>query len=265
MFFSVDVFLQALGVFLEFFPVSSSAHMWLLSHMCGVPFGGGAVLLSHALPLFALFIYCVPTFLCAVRDGVRSVRSKRLQGDFKLCVVVLSGLVPLVVIALAQRFFGWSLDDSIQVFSKGRSIGFGFVAGGVILLFADWRGAERRSLRQLAVWQGCLIGVLQSFSLIPGLSRLGLCMAACRLLGLSRKDALYFGFLSNFFILVASNFLCWRDSAAAFSAWGWWEIALMSGVGVLGLLLARLVLVGRGVAFCALYRVLLGVLLLLVF
>ena len=71
----------------------------------------------------------------------------------------------------------------------------GLALFGLLLWWADRRGARNRSLRSLTRKDGILIGLAQAAALVPGVSRAGVTLSAGLALGLNRPDAARFAFL----------------------------------------------------------------------
>jgi undecaprenyl-diphosphatase len=84
----------------------------------------------------------------------------------------------------------------------------------LVLGYADRVGQHRREIDQLSVRDGILIGLAQSLSLIPGVSRSGATMSAGLLLGLQRPAAARFSFLLAVPAVVASGLFELKDVIA---------------------------------------------------
>jgi undecaprenyl-diphosphatase len=82
---------------------------------------------------------------------------------------------------------GLVLEKQIEGRLGRRSVGFGQVAGGAMLLVAD-RAAAHRGEDAARSRDALLIGLAQACALVPGVSRNGATITAARLLGF-RRDA----------------------------------------------------------------------------
>jgi undecaprenyl-diphosphatase len=85
---------------------------------------------------------------------------------------------------------------------------------GLVLGYADRVGRHEREIDQLSPRDGVLIGLAQSLSLIPGVSRSGATMSAGLLLGLQRPAAARFSFLLAVPAVVASGLFELKDVIA---------------------------------------------------
>ena len=260
-----DQVLSLAGVVFEFFPISSSAHMWLAGDLVGVTTDSRDLIAAHLVPLLVLSLYFVPTKFWFLRDIFASKKQKSLVGFVRVECAAMMSVVPLVVIVVAQKFLGWTLSDVLSVWSKGRIIGMGFVLGGGLLLCADLFGSARKRVQEISLWDGFLVGVVQCFALIPGVSRLGLSLTATRFLGYNQKDSVFFGFLTNAYVLCAVQVLHWRDCLEVVQSLDLWSGMMLLCAGGFALWFALWFLRGKGILLCAGYRIVLGIMLLWVY
>jgi undecaprenyl-diphosphatase len=90
---------------------------------------------------------------------------------------------------------GFLLEDVIaQHLGEPWQIAIFLTVFGLLLGFADRRPAGR-AVGDLSLRQGIVVGLAQSLSLMPGVSRSGITITTGRLLGLSRDAAARFSFL----------------------------------------------------------------------
>ena len=173
----------------EFLPVSSTGHLVLASHILRLP-------QTEFLKSFEISIQ-----LGAILSVVFLYWS-RLVGNFRLCFAVLVAFLP-------SAFLGFLFYDYI----KGVLIGNELVTivalavGGVVLMFFDQRssghprshsvsgGRSGKLELELGGKEAFLIGLAQSVSMVPGVSRAGATIVGGMLVGLNRKAAVEFSFL----------------------------------------------------------------------
>ena len=173
----------------EFLPVSSTGHLVLASHILRLP-------QTEFLKSFEISIQ-----LGAILSVVFLYWS-RLVGNFRLCFAVLVAFLP-------SAFLGFLFYDYI----KGVLIGNELVTivalavGGVVLMFFDQRssghprshsvsgGRSGKLELELGAKEAFLIGLAQSVSMVPGVSRAGATIVGGMLVGLNRKAAVEFSFL----------------------------------------------------------------------
>ena len=152
----------------ELLPVSSSAHVALVPQILGWPYAD--------LP-----------------PDVRKAFEVALHSGTLLALVA---LVPLPRPAFAllatapAAAAGYLLEGPIEQRLGGiRSTAAGLVAGSALLLVADAAGRRHRGAADAGARDALVLGAAQALALWPGLSRLGVVVAAARLRGFDRPDA----------------------------------------------------------------------------
>jgi undecaprenyl-diphosphatase len=78
---------------------------------------------------------------------------------------------------------------------------------GVVLYVVDKRAKRSRTIEDLSVKDGAIMGIAQALALQPGVSRSGITMTAGRLLGLDRESAARFSFLLALPIIAGAGVL----------------------------------------------------------
>lgn len=206
----------ALGVvqgFTEFFPISSSAHLY------AVPY-----LFSINDPLFAsrafgavLHLGTLAAVLVALREDVaRLLRSLfvrvlsfgRRHGDSadeRLIIAILVGTIPAVFVGL---FAGDVLDASVRT---PLVVAAAVLAGAALLWIADRAQSLQRPLSGVAALDGVVIGLAQALALIPGISRSGATISSGLLLGFSRDAAARISFLMGIPAIAGAGLLEFRS------------------------------------------------------
>jgi undecaprenyl-diphosphatase len=153
----------------ELLPVSSSAHVALVPALLGWP---------------ALTPELEKAFAVALHAGT-------LGG---LAVLVPWPALPLALLATAPgAVVGLALEKPIERHLSGpRATAFGLVAGSVAMVVADRRADAAGAAREVSdatVGDALVLGAAQACALWPGVSRLGLTLAAARARGFSREAA----------------------------------------------------------------------------
>jgi undecaprenyl-diphosphatase len=101
---------------------------------------------------------------------------------------------------------GLLLQDYVEtVFRSPYVIGVMLVGVGLVLWWADSRGALHHDLRRVSFGEAMAIGVAQAVALIPGTSRSGITISVALLLGLKRSAAARFSFLLSTPIVVGAS------------------------------------------------------------
>jgi undecaprenyl-diphosphatase len=180
----------------EFAPISSSGHLilvpWLfdwsilddpnLNKTFDVALHVGT--LVGALAYFRREVW---RYLVAL---VQSVRARSITTtDQRLAWALVIGTIPGAVAGavfedLIQEHLGqpWLIAVVLALF-------------GVVLYLVDLRAPQDRSVDDLTVRRGGVLGLAQALALQPGVSRSGVTMTAGRLMGLDRESAARFSFL----------------------------------------------------------------------
>lgn len=176
----------------EYLPVSSTGHLTIAEKLLGMPVDAPAVTAYTALiqigAILATFTYFGKKILRLFLAWVAGLRSKpaREHHDYQLAWAVIVGSLPVVVVALLLR-------DVIS----GPLRSLWVVAGALILWSAVMWAAERRhSVLEaqgvqrgedaLTIKDGLVIGLVQCFSLVPGVSRSGATISAGLMRGIDR-------------------------------------------------------------------------------
>ena len=224
----------------EFLPISSSAHLvltrWVWAGLgleAPPPDPAGELALDVALhvgTLLAVALYFRKDVAALLRGGVDILRV-RATPDRRLALLVLIATIP----AFLAGALGKSL---ITEHLRGvEVIGWTTLIFGLLLGWADRQPAVGR-MNNLS-WKGALfVGAAQAFALIPGVSRSGVAMTACRQLGLSRPEAARFALLLALPSIAGAGALASLDLVEA---------------GAAGAAVSKDALIGAGLAFIAAY------------
>ena len=196
----------------EFLPISSSAHLVLFPYLLHWPDQGLSFDAAiHLGTLFAVLLY----FRSSLLKMLRSVRN----GDRVHRHLLLLILVATIPALLVGYFFG---DVFEQRFRSLTIISFQLIFWGIILWIADiyshhgfLRGAGKKQnqpkkttrLVSLRLSQAMVIGLFQTFALMPGVSRSGITLTAALFQGVEKKAAAEFSFLLSIPIILAASLL----------------------------------------------------------
>ena len=248
----------------EFLPVSSSAHLILLPRLLGWTDQGLAFDVAvHIGTLTAVIAYFRHDVMNLFSAWIQSCVSWQLDANARLAWLVVLGTIPVAVAGLLLHDFIESPLRSPVVIAVA-TIGFGLILG-----LADLRGRKIRTETSLRVTDVLWIGLAQALALIPGTSRSGITMTAALALGLTRSAAARFSFLLSVpVILMAGGYESLQLLQQAEPvAWG--SIVLgtvVAGVSAYLSIHFFMQLIEKvGMLPFVIYRLLLGVLLLLLF
>jgi len=192
----------------EFLPISSSAHLALVPLLTGWPDQGLAFdCIVHLGTLTAVLIY-FRTDISNMGVGFgRTIMARSWQADAegRMAWFVLLATIP---VGLA----GLTFKDLVE--GELRSVAVIAVASivfGLLLWWADARHKKSRSAQDWTFAQAMLVGLAQAVALIPGTSRSGITMTAALMLGFSRQEAARFSFLLSIPVIFLAGGLKIKD------------------------------------------------------
>lgn len=176
--------------FTEFLPVSSSAHLVLLSLVAGWEDQGLSFDVAvHMGTLAAVAWYFRRDLILMAVDFPRSLAGAKPSPGARLAWAVILGTIPVGLAGFIMRdLVATHLRDPLV-------IAFGLIFFGLLLGLSDWKHRGERSENSLTWKDILIIGCAQAIALIPGTSRSGATMTAGLFLGLSREAAARFSFL----------------------------------------------------------------------
>lgn len=191
----------------EFLPISSTGHLTIAEKLLGYQIDDPAITAFTAIIQIGAIGAAIVYFWSDIRRvalawlaGLTS-QSARKHSDYKYGWAIIIGSVPIAIVGLL-------FQDTIE--TTLRSLWW--VAGGLIvwsfvLLYAD-KAAKQQRGEQTTTWRDALmIGVVQCFALIPGVSRSGATISAGLLSGFDRVTATRLSFFLGIPALVAAGIL----------------------------------------------------------
>jgi undecaprenyl-diphosphatase len=186
----------------EFLPISSSAHQRIVPALLGWEDPGAAFTAVTQLGTEAAVVVFFWRELWRIATTwLRSLRDPRLRShsEARLGWYLIVATIPIGILGLA-------FERQIETGARNLwLVGTTLIVFALVLGCADRVGRHERSIEQLSVRDGVVIGLAQSLALIPGVSRSGATMSAGLLLGLRRPAAAKFGFLLAIPAVVASG------------------------------------------------------------
>ena len=182
----------------EFIPVSSSGHLEITQRILGA--GGRAedfhffLELINFGTLFALLFYYRQT----IWEILQRVFAKK---DYKLALNILITSIPAGIIGLLLS----KAIEKLPFFSSLTTIGFAMGFVGLIMIFVNKLPhlSKLKDENELTPGRALMIGLAQTFALIPGVSRSGSTIITGRVMGLDSKSAAKYSFLASLPIMIA--------------------------------------------------------------
>lgn len=179
----------------EFLPISSNAHLLLVSKLLfeGREPGATFTAITQLGTETAVIIYFWKDITRIIGRWFQSLRPSspltRTDPDVRLGWLIIIGTIPIVIV-------GYFAQDLIRGQLRNLwVIAIVLIAFGLLLGLADVLGRKTKPLEQLSYRDGVLIGLGQMLALIPGVSRSGASTSAGLALGYTRPAAARFSFL----------------------------------------------------------------------
>ena len=172
----------------EFLPISSSAHLLFPTLIFGTnDLGLSFDIAVHAGTLIAVIFFFRNEIKCMLKSITTSDTS--LSDYRKLTYMLIIATIPIVMAGLGFSDF---IEDRIFNVS---SIAIANLIFAIILFVVFLNRKENLSIFEISFKAALLIGFFQCFALIPGASRSGMAITGALLIGLNLKDASKFTFL----------------------------------------------------------------------
>ena len=170
----------------EFLPISSSAHLIIVSSLYDLK--ASSLLIDISLHLGSLL-----AIIFFFRKDLFN-----LKNNHKLLKLIIIGSIPLII-------FGYILHSTelIHLLRNIKVIAWTTLFFGIILYFADQKKTDQNISSNLNIKSIIFIGLFQILALIPGVSRAGITITAARLLSFNRVDSGKISFLLSIPTLAA--------------------------------------------------------------
>ena len=186
--------LSAIQGISEFLPISSSAHLIIVSSLYHLKASSLLIDISlHLGSLLAIIFY----FRKDLFD---------LKHNQKLLKLIIIGSIPLII-------FGYILHSTklIYLLRNIEVIAWTTLLFAIILYFSDQKKTDQNILNDLNMKSIIFIGIFQILALIPGVSRAGITMTAARFLKFNRVDSGKISFLLSIPALSGASFFGLKD------------------------------------------------------
>ena len=186
--------LSAIQGISEFLPISSSAHLIIVSSLYDLK--ASSLLIDISLHLGSLL-----AIIFFFRKDLFNLKQNQ-----KLLKLIIIGSIPLMI-------FGYILysTELISYLRNIKVIAWTTLSFGIILYFADQSKINRNITSNLNIKSILLIGIFQILALIPGVSRAGITITAARFLKFNRVDSGKISFLLSIPALAGASFLGLKD------------------------------------------------------
>ncbi|MEN8214564.1 MAG: undecaprenyl-diphosphate phosphatase [Pseudomonadota bacterium] len=174
----------------EFLPISSSGHLALTPVLLGVEDQGLSFDIAvHIGSLLAVIIYFRHEVVAITTDTLRWFFTRQeATENSHLGYAITIATIPIVLAGGVYTLSGVEFRGPVII--AVTSILF-----GLLLWWADTKPRPHKSIEQIRLNDALIIGIFQILSIIPGTSRSGITMTAALMLGFTRTAASKFSFL----------------------------------------------------------------------
>ncbi|MFM8241009.1 MAG: undecaprenyl-diphosphate phosphatase [Actinomycetota bacterium] len=186
----------------EFLPISSSAHILVLSQIFGWGDPGAAfTAVTQIGTEAAVIVFFRHDIARIISTWARSLvhPALRREHDAKMGWYVILGTIPIAVLGL-------TFADQIETVARNLWLTAAMLAGfGIVLGVCDALGRRTRTIASLGARDATLFGFAQALALIPGVSRSGATISMGLALGYTREAATRYAFLLAIPAVLASG------------------------------------------------------------
>ena len=178
----------------EFLPVSSSAHLILVSSL--YEFKSNSLLIDISLHLGSLL-----AIIYFFRGELLDVKNNK-----RLLSLIVLGSIPLIIV-------GYILYSTNLIYALRdiKVIAWATLVFAIVLYIADKNRFDKKISVNLNIQTIFFIGLFQILSLVPGVSRAGITITAARILKFNRVDSSKISFLLSIPALSGASFLGLKD------------------------------------------------------
>ena len=178
----------------EFIPVSSSAHLFLISQIYHFKYQTLTLDISlHLGSLLAIIFY--------FRKDLLNILNNR-----KLFLLIIIGSLPLIICGFLVLKTGM-----INNFRNMEVIAWTTFIFAILLYIADKVEVKKKLEANIDLKSIIIIGLFQIFALIPGVSRSGIVLTAARFINFNRYDSTKISFYLSIPAIAGASFLGLKD------------------------------------------------------
>jgi len=248
----------------EFIPVSSTAHLKVISLFFGIDDPGyslsAIIQLGSVLALFWYF-----------KDDVLKLRSQSSKNIFdnllhqRLLKSILIGTIPIILLGgIIKLFVPYFFDNILR---SNISIALVSFLMAFFMYIADRSKKGSKNINNHLYSDSFLIGISQAFAIFPGVSRSGVTISSALVSGWERRDAAKFSFLLGIPAISFAAIVEFISSINKFASFNFFPLIVGLTTTFLSSLLAIDFLLkyfcSNGLKLFIIYRVVFGVVILL--
>ncbi len=251
----------------EFLPVSSSGHLALLPHFFHIKDPGVVFDLSmHLGTALAVFIYFYKDVVSLISYSFHWIKNPLNFSQYPYVVNYFIATLSTVFLALILKKYveSWGRNPTL--------IGFNLIFFGLLMGIIDYFCAQKKNLslvNKFSLKDSILIGLTQVLSLFPGVSRSGITLTSSRFLNYSRANATKFSFLLSLPLILGGGILKVPEIVSDTTSFSYevllWGILVSFVTGFLTIHFFLKMISKVGLMGFAIYRVILGIFILILF
>ena len=174
------------NVIIEFLPISSTAHLVLINKILNIDYNINVILAVSQIGITLAVCFYFRNFIKEIIVNLFKLNKKY----FLFCLKIFITMLPTVLVGLV--FY-----ELIKTYCQNNiSIGVCLVLGSLLMLLAEkfYSGKKNSDLLDISFKEAGKMGILQSLSLISGISRSATTISAGLLSNFSRKKAVEMAF-----------------------------------------------------------------------
>tara|TARA_B110000196_G_C21063210_1_gene623483 strand:- start:353 stop:1150 length:798 start_codon:yes stop_codon:yes gene_type:complete len=189
----------------EFLPISSSAHLVIISNITNWPNQGIFTDIAvHVGTLGAVIIYLFSNIKSIFIDFF-SFKKNYFKKNQHLAIKIIIATIPALIV-------GFFVYEYLLIYLRSLVvIGWASIIFGFILFFADKNFKSEKKWEELKLFEIIIVGFFQVLAFIPGASRAGVTITGARFLKIKRDSAAIFSMLLSIPIIIASLLLALLD------------------------------------------------------
>ena len=206
-----SIFLGLIQGLTEFLPISSSGHLVLFQNILNIGTNSADLLFDsilHLGTLFAVFLAFWQQIKTIIKELAVSLKQiltgkfhyRNINSNRKLIFSLFISLTPLLIIFPFKDFIE-------KTYSSVLTVGIALLVTSILLFFCDNVVEGKISEKDLTIKKALIIGVVQTFAIIPGLSRSGSTITAGIMCGFNRTFAVQYSFLLSIPTILAGSLL----------------------------------------------------------
>lgn len=217
----------------EFLPVSSSGHLTITQHIMGVTDNNlffNVMLHIGTLVAVCAFYYkliwrLIKAFFLMIADIFRGrFKWRTMDEDRRMLIMLVIGLLPLFLLFLPVPGTDMKLKDFVESFETEKYfivVGISLLLTSLLLLLGNMCAqgylaskrykANPEGRTSMTVVDAIVVGVVQCFATLPGVSRSGSTLAAGQMRGVNKQKALDYTFILAIPSIIAAALLEFKD------------------------------------------------------